>query len=85
MKFVSFDANGAKMDEWICYSVGGGALSEGEKGRWLTSKREVYQKNTLQEIQTWCENTDATTGSMLTNARKKTSGTTLWRYGRLCS
>ncbi len=56
MKFVAFDAEGNKMDEWICYSVGGGALSEGEKGRWLLGKREVYQKNTLHEIQMWCEN-----------------------------
>ena len=56
MKFVAFDADGNKIDEWICYSVGGGALSEGEKGRWLLRKREVYQKNTLHEIQQWCEN-----------------------------
>lgn len=56
MKFVAFDADGNKIDEWICYSVGGGALSEGEKGRWLLRKREVYQKNTLHEIQEWCEN-----------------------------
>ncbi len=55
MKFVAFDADGNKIDEWICYSVGGGALSEGEKGRWLLRKREVYQKNTLHEIQQWCE------------------------------
>ena len=56
MKFVAFDADGNNIDEWICYSVGGGALSEGEKGRWLLRKREVYQKNTLHEIQQWCEN-----------------------------
>ena len=55
MKFVAFDADGNKIDDWICYSVGGGALSEGEKGRWLLRKREVYQKNTLHEIQQWCE------------------------------
>lgn len=55
MKFVAFDADGNKIDEWVCYSVGGGALSEGEKGRWLLRKREVYQKNTLHEIQQWCE------------------------------
>ena len=56
MKFVAFDAEGNRMDEWICYSVGGGALSEGEKSRWFNNKREVYQKNTLHEIQQWCEN-----------------------------
>ena len=56
MKFVAFDAEGNRMNEWICYSVGGGALSEGEKSRWFNNKREVYQKNTLHEIQQWCEN-----------------------------
>lgn len=56
MKFVAFDAEGNRMDEWICYSVGGGALSEGEKSRWFNNKRDVYQKNTLHEIQQWCEN-----------------------------
>lgn len=56
MKFVAFDAEGNRIDEWICYSVGGGALSEGEKSRWFNNKRDVYQKNTLHEIQQWCEN-----------------------------
>lgn len=55
MKFVAFDNAGNQIDEWICYSVGGGALSEGEKGRWLTGLREVYKLNTLREIQDWCE------------------------------
>ena len=55
MKFMSFAADGTKTDEWICYSVGGGALSEGESGRWLIGQREVYKKNTLHEIQHWCE------------------------------
>ena len=55
MKFVAFDNAGNRTDEWICYSVGGGALSEGEKGRWLTGLREVYKLNTLREIQDWCE------------------------------
>ena len=57
MKFVAFDNAGNQTDEWICYSVGGGALSEGEKGRWLTGLREVYKLNTLREIQDWCEST----------------------------
>lgn len=55
MKFVAFDNAGNHTDEWICYSVGGGALSEGEKGRWLTGLREVYKLNTLREIQDWCK------------------------------
>ncbi len=56
MKFVSLDAEGNKTDEWICYSVGGGALSEGENERWIKHEADVYGKNTLHEIQQWCEN-----------------------------
>ena len=41
MKFVAFDAEGNRMNEWICYSVGGGALSEGEKSRWFNNKRVI--------------------------------------------
>ena len=55
MKFVAFDKDKNKTNEWICYSVGGGALSEGENSRWLNNQREVYQKNTLTDIQQWCE------------------------------
>lgn len=55
MKFVAFDKDKNKTNEWICYSVGGGALSEGENGRWLNNLRNVYQKNTLTDIQQWCE------------------------------
>ena len=55
MKFVAFDKDKNKTNEWICYSVGGGALSEGENSRWLNNLRNVYQKNTLTDIQQWCE------------------------------
>lgn len=55
MKFISFDEDGDKTDEWIVYSIGGGALSEGTKGRLAESSPEVYAKNTLREIQEWCE------------------------------
>lgn len=55
MKFISFDEDGDKTDEWIVYSIGGGALSEGTEERWVENSKEVYAKNTLREIQTWCE------------------------------
>ena len=55
MKFVAFDKDKNKTNEWICYSVGGGTLSEGENSRWLNNLRNVYQKNTLTDIQQWCE------------------------------
>ena len=55
MKYVALDEDGDKADEWIVYSVGGGALSEGNEPRWVESTQEVYEKNTLRDIQTWCE------------------------------
>ena len=56
MTFNALDCKGNIADTWTVYSVGGGALSEGEHPRWLTDVQEVYKKNTLKEILTWCEN-----------------------------
>ena len=58
MKFVAYGADG-KMDEWTVYSVGGGALSEGnaagENTRLhLTNTEDIYPLNTLTEILDWC-------------------------------
>jgi L-serine dehydratase len=55
MKYVALDKNGNETDEWTVYSVGGGALSEGDEPRWLEDTYDVYDKNTLHDIQTWCE------------------------------
>lgn len=56
MTFSAFDEDGHEVDNWTVYSVGGGALSEGGKIRWLTDVKDVYKKNTLKEILTWCDN-----------------------------
>lgn len=56
MTFSAFDEDGHEVDSWTVYSVGGGALSEGGKTRWLTDVKDVYKKNTLKEILTWCDN-----------------------------
>lgn len=56
MTFSAFDDEGHEVDSWTVYSVGGGALSEGGETRWLTDVKEVYKKNTLKEILTWCDN-----------------------------
>lgn len=58
--FLPFHPNGMKFtadgkDDWLVYSVGGGALSEGKsKGDGLET-REVYDMNTLTEIMRWCD------------------------------
>lgn len=55
MKFTAYGKNGKRADEWTVYSVGGGALSEGDEPKWLQSdKKEVYEKSSLTEIMEWC-------------------------------
>lgn len=56
MTFSAFDDEGQEVDSWTVYSVGGGALSESGNARWLTDTKDVYKKNTLKEILTWCDN-----------------------------
>ncbi len=57
--FLPFHPNGMKFtadgaDEWVVYSVGGGALSEG-KAYDLFDTKEVYDMNSLSEILAWCD------------------------------
>lgn len=54
MIFKSIDADGKITDSWTVFSVGGGALSEGKiPDRFATP--EVYSKDSLTDIMTWCE------------------------------
>lgn len=55
MKFTAYGGNGEKIDEWTVYSIGGGALSEGDTPRWLNNQGDVYEMSTLTEIMQWCE------------------------------
>lgn len=55
MNYKAFDAQGNVLGDWTCYSVGGGALSEGEADGSALNTPDVYDLNTLAEIQTWCE------------------------------
>ena len=57
--FLPFHPNGMKFtadgaDEWVVYSVGGGALSEGKTDD-LFDTKEVYDMNSLSEILAWCD------------------------------
>ena len=69
MKFVAKDNDGNSVDEWICYSVGGGALSEGESPRWFSQDdNKVYELNKLADILNWCDS----------------KGRTFWEYVEEC-
>ena len=54
MMFRSYDKDGQQTGEWIVYSVGGGALSEGKENDMFNTK-DIYDMTTLAEIQKWCE------------------------------
>lgn len=58
--FLPFHPNGMKFvadgeDEWVVYSIGGGALSEGKATGGTFNTQEVYDLNSLTEILNWCE------------------------------
>ena len=67
MKFISRDSEEKTTDEWTVYSIGGGALSEGKADDKYDTP-EVYDMNTLAEIQKWCED----------------KGRSYWEYVDLC-
>lgn len=62
LKFESFDDKGKNIDSWTVYSVGGGALSDGEKtiGIQEADHRNIYGMHTISEILAWCERTGKT-------------------------
>lgn len=51
MKFVALDDQGKIIDEWICYSIGGGALIDD-----FTESEtvEIYDHSTMTDILNWC-------------------------------
>lgn len=55
MKFCAIDANGTRSNEWIVFSVGGGALAE--EGESTIDSPDVYPMSTMTEILDWCEHT----------------------------
>jgi len=55
MQFKAFNASGKEIDKWVVYSVGGGALSEGNVQESMFHTEEVYPLNTMTDIMHWCE------------------------------
>ncbi|MBR1682166.1 MAG: L-serine ammonia-lyase [Bacteroidaceae bacterium] len=53
MKFTHIDEAGQPADPWTVYSIGGGALSEGEGTE--TAGVDLYPLNTMEEIIHWCQ------------------------------
>lgn len=68
MKFAVRQPDGSLRDEWTVYSVGGGALSEGEEDMMSADSPSIYPLNTMKEIMAWCRDT----------------GHAFWEYVELC-
>ena len=54
--FLPFHPNGMRINDWVVYSVGGGALSEGDHPTGLLpASPDVYGLHNLADIKGWCE------------------------------
>lgn len=77
MKFSAYDEGGNLCGEWTVYSLGGGALSEGDTPKWLQDSHEdVYEKNYLSEIMNWCN----THGRNYWEYVKENENSDIWDY-----
>ena len=77
MKFSAYDEGANLCGEWTVYSVGGGALSEGDTPKWLQDSHEdVYEKNYLSEIMNWCN----THGRNYWEYVKENENSDIWDY-----
>lgn len=52
MKFKAYD-DGKKIDEWLCFSVGGGSLKELDEPR--KHKENLYKENNFEEVLNVCK------------------------------
>jgi len=57
MKFTAYDSGDSIVNEWTVYSIGGGALSEGDAAHSSIELPEVYDMNSMTEIMNWCNKT----------------------------
>ena len=53
--FESFNGNYENMDSWTIYSIGGGTLANDTYNE--LTQGQVYEMETIKEIQEWCEKT----------------------------
>ena len=68
MKFAALDNQHNIEDEWMVYSIGGGALSEGKAKGDMFDTCDTYALNTLSEIMQWCYD----------------NGRNYWEYVEMC-
>ena len=76
MKYCAIDAKGTRSDEWIVYSIGGGALAE--EGTSTIETPDIYSMNSMTEILIWCEKT----GRSYWEYVEECEGQEIWDYLR---
>ena len=79
MKFAVRQPDGSLLDEWTVYSIGGGALSEGEEEQTTAAdSTSLYPLNTMKEIKAWCQET----GLAFWEYVEQCEGREIWDYLR---
>jgi len=73
MKFKAFDSTGSLIDEWIIYSIGGGALANENSHN---PDNNIYEMNTIKSIQEWCEKNGRTYWEYV----EECEGSDIWDY-----
>lgn len=71
MMFEALDEQNAVLRSWTTFSVGGGALSDD-----AVADADVYNKNTLSEIQEWCQSR----GYSFWEYVEQCEGSEIWTY-----
>lgn len=74
MRFAVQEADGSLSDEWVVYSIGGGALSEGPND--TVEYKHVYPLTTMDDIMHWCNET----GCSLWEYVERNEGREIWDY-----
>ena len=74
MRFAVREADGSLSDEWVVYSIGGGALSQGPHD--AVEHKRVYPLTTMDDIMHWCNDT----GCSLWEYVEKHEGPKIWDY-----
>lgn len=74
MRFAVKQPDGSISDEWVVYSIGGGALSESPDD--AVEHRHVYPMTTMDEIMLWCNET----GCSLWEYVEEHEGPRIWDY-----
>ena len=79
MKFAVRQPDGSLFDEWIVYSIGGGAITDSEiPEKDATGGTQLYPLNTMKEIMAWCQET----GHAFWEYVEQCEGPEIWEYLR---